>query len=130
MAARRATALAGGMMGMLALNSIFLLVTRHGLEYPKFYEQLYSLLTPDSLKSKHRTRFFRLADVFLSSGMVPAYTAAAFAKRLARRALLAPPAGALIAIAFVHNIMRRHPSCAVLLHNPAADVRVLVGETQ
>ncbi len=50
--------------------------------------------------------------------MVPAYTAAAFAKRMARRALWAPPAGALIAIAFIHNILRRHPSCAVLLHNP------------
>jgi hypothetical protein len=32
---------------MLALNSIFLLVTQHGLEYPRFYERLYGLLTPE-----------------------------------------------------------------------------------
>ncbi len=27
-------------------------------------------------------------------------------------------AGAMIAIAFVHNLLRRHPSCNVLLHKP------------
>lgn len=52
--------------------------------------------------------------------MVPAYTAAAFAKRMARLALSAPPAGALLCLAFVHNIVRRHPACMVLLHRPTA----------
>ena len=55
-------------------------------------------------------------DVFLASGLVPAYTAAAFAKRFARLALAAPPAGACVALAFVHNLLRRHPACNVLLH--------------
>lgn len=44
-------------------------------------------------QAKQRVRFFQLVDVFLASGMVPAYTAAAFAKRFARLALRAPPAG-------------------------------------
>lgn len=105
---------------MLALNGIFTLVTRHGLEYPAFYARLYSLLTPDVFAAKHRAQFFALADVFLSSGMVPAYTAAAFAKRFARLALRAPPAGAMLALAFIHNLVRRHPACSVLLHNPDA----------
>ncbi len=51
-------------------------------------------------------QFFALADVFLSSPLVPAYTMASFAKRLGRLALAAPPAGAMIAIAFIHNLMR------------------------
>lgn len=51
-------------------------------------------------------QFFALADVFMSSPLVPAYTMASFAKRLARLALAAPPAGAMIAIAFVHNLLR------------------------
>ena len=34
----------GGMVGMLALNGIFTLVTKHGLEYPNFYARLYALL--------------------------------------------------------------------------------------
>ena len=34
----------GGLVGMLALNGIFTLVTKHGLEYPNFYSRLYALL--------------------------------------------------------------------------------------
>lgn len=34
----------GGLLGMLALNAIFTLVTKHGLEYPHFYARLYALL--------------------------------------------------------------------------------------
>ncbi|KAI7841082.1 hypothetical protein COHA_005309 [Chlorella ohadii] len=94
----------GGLTGMLALNGIFELVTKHGLEYPHFYRRLYGLLTPEAFHAKHRTRFWALADAFLASGMVPAYTAAAFVKRLARLALAAPPAGALLALGFMHNI--------------------------
>ena len=36
--------------GMLALHGIFTLVTRHGLEYPRFYERLYQLLTPTAFQ--------------------------------------------------------------------------------
>jgi U3 small nucleolar RNA-associated protein 19 len=67
-----------------------------------------------------RVQFFQLADIFLSSGMVPAYTAAAFAKKFGRLALRAPPAGAMLALGFMHNIIRRHPACMVLLHKPRA----------
>lgn len=105
---------------MLALNGIFTLVTRHGLEYPHFYARLYALLQAPVFRAKYRARFLQLADIFLSSGMVPAYTAAAFIKKFARLALTAPPAGAIIAIAFIHNLLRRHPSCSVLLNKPLA----------
>ena len=44
------TVAAGGMVGMLALNGIFILVTKHGLEYPAFYERLYGLLTADAFQ--------------------------------------------------------------------------------
>jgi hypothetical protein len=35
---------------MLALNGLFILVTRHGLEYPAFYRRLYGLLTLDAFQ--------------------------------------------------------------------------------
>ncbi|KAG2488616.1 hypothetical protein HYH03_012789 [Edaphochlamys debaryana] len=108
----------GGLTGMLALNGLFILVTRHGLEYPQFYERLYSLLVPEAFSARSRSQFFRLADLFLSSTLVPAYTVAAFAKRFARLALTASPPGAMLAIAFVHNLIRRHPALGVMLHNP------------
>jgi U3 small nucleolar RNA-associated protein 19 len=108
----------GGMEGMLALHGIFTLVTRYGLEYPAFYAKLYQLITPAALRSKHRVQFFKLVDVFLNSGLVPAYSAASFVKRFARLALTAPAGSAMLCIAFIHNIVRRHPSCMVLLHKP------------
>ncbi|KAI8102010.1 hypothetical protein M9434_007071 [Picochlorum sp. BPE23] len=108
----------GGLDGMLALNGIFILVTQYGLEYPKFYERLYGLLTPEVFLSKHRVRFFQLADIFLASPMVPAYTAAAFAKKFARLGIRGSSPAAIIAIAFIHNIIRRHPSCIQILHRP------------
>ena len=40
----------GGLIGMLALNGIFVLVTQHGLEYPNFYTRLYALLEPDAFQ--------------------------------------------------------------------------------
>lgn len=52
---------------------------------------------------------------------LPAYLVAAFAKRLARLALTAPPAGLLIVLPFIYNLIRRHPSCRVLLHKPSAE---------
>ncbi|GIL60600.1 hypothetical protein Vafri_15126 [Volvox africanus] len=108
----------GGLTGMLALNGLFLLVTRHGLEYPEFFARLYQLLVPEAFVARTRIQFFRLADVFLSSSLVPAYTVAAFVKRFARLALGTSPAGAMIAIAFTHNLLRRHPALNVMLHKP------------
>lgn len=39
---------------------------------------------------------------------------------VAHSILLCCSAGAIIAIAFIHNLLRRHPSCSVLVHRPAA----------
>ncbi len=44
-------------------------------------------------RAKYRAQFLQLADIFLSSGMVPAYTAAAFIKKFAWLAVTAPPPG-------------------------------------
>ncbi|GMH40832.1 hypothetical protein BSKO_08736 [Bryopsis sp. KO-2023] len=109
---------AEGLIGVLALNGIFILVTRHGLEYPEFYKRLYGMLRPYVFHLKHRVKFWKLVDRFLASGHVPAYTAAAFIKRLGRMSIEAPPFGAMTCVSFIHNLLRRHPSCDVLVHRP------------
>ena len=53
--------------------------------------------------------------MFLRSTHLPAYLVAAFVKRMARLALTAPPHGAMLAIGFAHNMLRRHPGCCVLV---------------
>uniref|UniRef100_A0A6J0T7G3 Nucleolar complex protein 4 homolog n=1 Tax=Pogona vitticeps TaxID=103695 RepID=A0A6J0T7G3_9SAUR len=115
----------GGAISLLSLNGLFVLILHHNLEYPDFYKKLYSLLDPSIFHVKYRARFFRLLDLFLSSSHLPAYTVAAFAKRLARLALAAPPDGLLIAIPFICNLLRRHPSCKVLIDRPSGPAEML-----
>lgn len=51
----------------------------------------------------------------MSTPLIPAYVVAAFVKRFARLALQAPPHGALLCMTFIFNLIRRHPSCSILL---------------
>ncbi|KAL5213871.1 hypothetical protein ABZP36_003023 [Zizania latifolia] len=106
----------GGVISVMALSGLFILMTQHGLEYPKFYDKLYALLTPVVFMAKHRAVFLQLLDACLKSSYIPAYLAAAFAKRLSRLTLSVPPAGAIIIIALIHNLLRRHPSINFLVH--------------
>ncbi|KAL3702235.1 hypothetical protein R1sor_020257 [Riccia sorocarpa] len=106
----------GGLISVMALSSLFVLITVHGLEYPDFYNKLYALLEPSIFVAKHRARFFELLDACLKSSHLPAYLAAAFTKRLGRLVLSAPPSGCIVVIALIHNLLRRHPSVNHLVH--------------
>ncbi|XP_022336832.2 nucleolar complex protein 4 homolog A-like [Crassostrea virginica] len=106
----------GGAISLLALNSLFILVHKHNLDYPDFYEKLYALFEPSVLHVKYRARFFYLADLFLSSTHLPAAMVAAFAKRLARISLRAPASSLTITVPFIYNLINRHPNCKVLIH--------------
>ena len=110
----------GGVIALLALQSLFILMQRHGLEYPKFYQAVYALLRPSVVAAKHRARFFKCLDHFLASAAVPAYTAAAFAKRAARLALTSPTPYALFALPFIANLVKRHPAITPIIHRTTA----------
>ncbi|GAB5587927.1 Maturation and nuclear export of 40S ribosomal subunits interacting protein [Umbelopsis nana] len=107
---------AGGAISLLALNSLFTLIIDYNLDYPDFYHKLYRLLDANLMHVKYRSRFFRLLDLFLASAHLPASLIAAFIKRMARLSLTAPPAGSVILIAMIYNLLKRHPSCMVLIH--------------
>ncbi|XP_073277558.1 protein NUCLEOLAR COMPLEX ASSOCIATED 4 [Primulina huaijiensis] len=106
----------GGVISVMALSSLYILMTQHGIEYPNFYDKLYALLEPSIFMAKHRSKFFQLLDSCLKSSLLPAYLAAAFCKKLSRLALCVPPAGALVIVALVHNLLERHPSINCLFH--------------
>ncbi|GAB2219286.1 hypothetical protein Droror1_Dr00006921 [Drosera rotundifolia] len=114
----------GGVISVMALSSLFILMTQYGLEYSNFYEKLYALLAPSIFMAKHRSKFFQLLDSCLKSPLLPAYLAAAFTKKLSRLALSVPPSGALIIIALVHNLLRRHPSINCLVHRESAEDKI------
>lgn len=106
----------GGVISVMALSSLFVLMTEHGLEYPNLYGKLYALLEPSIFIAKHRAKFLQLLDSCLKSPLLPAYLAASFAKKLSRLALTVPPSGGLVIIALIHNLLRRHPSINCLVH--------------
>ncbi|KAJ7988527.1 hypothetical protein DPEC_G00324500 [Dallia pectoralis] len=110
----------GGAISLLALNGLFVLIHQHNLDYPDFYKKLYNLLEPSVFHVKYRARFFHLINIFLSSTHLPVYLVAAFAKRLSRLALTAPPAALSMVLPFICNLIRRHPACRVLIHKPNA----------
>uniref|UniRef100_H3BGV2 Nucleolar complex associated 4 homolog n=1 Tax=Latimeria chalumnae TaxID=7897 RepID=H3BGV2_LATCH len=100
-------------------------VRKQNLEYPDFYKKLYNLLDPSVFHVKYRARFFHLANLFLSSTHLPVYLVAAFVKRLARLSLTAPPQVLLMVVPFICNLIRRHPTCRLLLHRPTAPQNLL-----
>ena len=106
----------GGVTSLLALNGVYILIMQHNLDYPDFYPKLLELFDGQIFHTKYRARFFRLADEFLKSPALPGYLVAAFIKRLARLCLRAPPAGCHVAVRFIYNLLKRHPSCKVLIH--------------
>lgn len=113
----------GGPSALLALESLFRLMQEHGMEYPRFYPSLYALLgQPEATASKYKARFFVLLDLFLSSPALPIYLVCAFAKRLARTALLggSTPAYARLALAVIHNLHVRHPKAIAPLFHRAS----------
>jgi len=113
-------------LSVLALSGLLLLLTTHGLGDPEtlsascgeFYAQLFSLLQPATFRLKRRARFQRLAAAALTSGLLPARFAAAFAKKCLRVAISSSEPGAIMWLLSVAYglIQRNHSHCSFLLH--------------
>lgn len=114
----------GGATSLLALSGLYYLIQEKNLDYPSFYQKLYSLLDEGLLHSKHRSRFFRLLDTFMSSTHLPAALVASFIKRLARLALRGPPAGIVVVIPWIYNMFKRHPTCTFMIHYEVRDPEI------
>ena len=109
----------GGVVAVLALESLFQLIVKHNLDYPKFFASLYRLCTYDVLSAKYRSKFMKLLTMCLRSANMPGYLVAAFAKRLSQLSLRVPSPSALFCIAQVTWLLRQHPQCLVLVHRHA-----------
>ncbi|KAH9478548.1 hypothetical protein JR316_0009003 [Psilocybe cubensis] len=111
----------GGSVGLLALNALFVLIKEYNLDYPSFYTRLYAFLDRDVLHLKHRSRFFRLTELFLSSTHLPSALLASFVKKLSRLSITAPPAAIVMVIPFTYNMLKKHPALMVMIHRADVD---------
>ncbi|KAG5468572.1 hypothetical protein CUR178_01405 [Leishmania enriettii] len=111
----------GGIVSILSLQGLFILMLDHGLEYPNYYEQLYSLLTPDVFASRHRYELFRLLDLSMTSLRVPSYIAASVIKRVAQVSLMAPAPTLYFTLPFLRKVLQSHPNCLALIHRSSRE---------
>ncbi|XP_067004241.1 nucleolar complex protein 4 homolog B [Anabrus simplex] len=108
----------GGPVSLLALQGIFVLIQKHNLDYPNIFTKLYSMFEPEIFHTRYKARLFYLSDLFLSSTHLPENLVAAFAKRLARLTLVAPPQDILVILMFIGNLILRHPGLKRLINHP------------
>lgn len=119
----------GGVVSVLALESLFQVIIRNNLDYPNFFRSLYRLCTVEVFSAKYRTKFMKLLHMSLKSTNLAAYLVAAFIKRLARLALFVPGPVAVYCIAQLTWLLRRHPQCVVLIHRTSGK-KDLYNETE
>merc|ERR1711990_493015 len=105
-------------ISLLALHSLFKLMTDYNYEYPLFYPKLYQLLSDDIVYSPSRVRFFHLLDLFLASPLLPLSMQASFTKRLSRIALHAPAPVLIALIPLILNQIRRNQGIRFLINCP------------
>ena len=106
----------GGVLSILSLKSLIILIHKHKLEYPGLYTKLYTLLKIELTYSEHFGEFLVLFDLVTTSTHLPQYVVAAYMKRLARIALLAPAHSIRPMLILISNLVVRHPNCSIMLH--------------
>jgi len=106
----------GGVLAVLSLESLFILIAQHNLDYPNFFLSLYKLCTVKVFSAKYRNKFMRLLQTSLQSTNLPAYVVGAFVKRLMGLAIQAPAPAAQFCIAQSIWLLRRHPQSQRLIH--------------
>ncbi|CAG0921661.1 unnamed protein product [Notodromas monacha] len=105
----------GGIYSFLALEGIFILMTKYHLEVPKFYQKLYGLLNASLFSSKYRNVYFKMLDRFLSSAYLPDYLVRSFVKKFSRLALGAPCDALFGLLPIILNLIIRFPSLKSLV---------------
>ena len=107
----------GGSIAVLALESLFILIVEHNLDYPKFFESLYRLCTYEVFSAKYRSKFMKLLHRSLQSTNLPSYTVAAFCRRLMSLALIVNTPSAMFLQSQCLWLLKRHTSCLKLVHD-------------
>ncbi len=105
----------GGVVAVLALESMFHLITKYNLDYPNFFASLYKLCKVEIFNAKYGGKFMKLLSASLKSTNLPAYLVAAFIKRLAHLSLHASSARAAFCVAQISWLLRQHRTCQVLV---------------
>ncbi|OON18930.1 CBF/Mak21 family protein [Opisthorchis viverrini] len=97
-------------------RAVLALVHKGGLNYPRLYPRLYELLDDSLLHCPEAERFLLDLDLYLSSLHLAVGVVAAFIKRLSQLALIAPMRLTPAFLLLIHNALKRHPKCGILVN--------------
>lgn len=112
----------GDSYSMLALNGLFILSTRYGLESKLYYNKLYTMLKTRLKKGKYlKPGFLRLVELSLSSHLLPAALIASFIRLFLKEALRSSTEFTLWSLALALKCLKIHPALAKMLHNESVE---------
>lgn len=109
----------GGVVAILALESLFQLILNHNLDYPNFFLSLYQLCTVAIFNAKYHGKFLNLLHQSLRSVNLPVYLVAAFIKRLSGIALQCSAPVVQFCIMQIQWLLRHHQQALAMVHNPS-----------
>jgi U3 small nucleolar RNA-associated protein 19 len=105
---------------IFGLSSLFVLLTKYNLEYDKYYELLYKLISQKFnyitiFDSKHKNRILKLLELSLSSEQIPYVIICSFIKKLLRICLLSKAEVIYSLLSLVMKVIQLQPRTLNLL---------------
>ena len=99
---------------IFGLSSLFVLLTKYNLDYDKYYELLYKLISQKFngitiFDSKHKNRILKLLELSLTSEQIPYIVICPFLKKLLRISLFSKVEIIYSLLSLVMKIIQLHP---------------------
>lgn len=106
----------GGSCGLRALESIYIIMKHHNVEFSDFYEHLYNLTTAQSMNEEGTPEIIGTLSKFLQSNMIPMSILESFIEKLSVCSLSCHPTLSIWTYAFIHQALLENPTCRALIH--------------
>lgn len=119
-----------GIVSIMALDALFVLIRDYGLDYPSFYDKLYSLLTVRNLTVAQKTFLRFMSKLLLTCLNISEQMIMAFVKKLVRLATRLPPLPCKWCLTCAIQLMLKYPSLACLVHRNELSLSALNSDSQ
>lgn len=106
----------GGIIAILSLENLLTLIISYNLDYPKFFESLYSLCNILIFQSKYSYKYLSLLSLCLKSSNIPEIMIFSFIKRLSYIALHIPCNKVIYCIYQMIWLLKQYKNSQQLIH--------------
>lgn len=111
----------GGESALLSVQSLYILMTKHGLVVNNFYEKLYHLIHPSIFEFPDQVgEFLDFLEAALSSPLITENIVISFAKKISRVALASPCYSIIYWTRLLSLLLYKYPYLRILVHKEDA----------